>query len=154
MSESNSIKSVHISGLSNQTKIRLHEIKDYFNTEIQESKYIAAFDYIDKTLIVLFATSGRVFIISHASVIGAPAGIASARFTLMSSLTTEIINKVLKIARNKKKNHNKMAILAKSKLNTIETLISQALIDLKISYKKIKTVVKEKEKYEKNKRKY
>ena len=95
MSESNSIKSVHISGLSNQTKIRLHEIKDYFNTEIQESKYIAAFDYIDKTLI-LFATSGRVFIISHASVIGAPAGIASARFTLIFSLTTEIVNKVLK----------------------------------------------------------
>ena len=99
MSESNSIKSVHISGLSNQTKIRLHEIKDYFNSEIQErnikskklSKHIAAFDYIDKTLIVLFATSGRVFIISHASVIGAPAGIASARFTLIFSLTTEII---------------------------------------------------------------
>ena len=44
-----------------------------------------------------------------------------------------------------------MAILAKSKLNTIETLISQALIDLEISYEKFKTIVKEKEKYEKMK---
>ena len=52
-----------------QTKFRLHEInkiKDYFSSEIQErktmskklSKYIATFDYIDKTLIVLSATSG------------------------------------------------------------------------------------------------
>ena len=42
-----------------------------------------------------------------------------------------------------------MAILAKSKLNTIETLISQGLINLEISYEKFKTIVKEKEKYEK-----
>ena len=57
--------------LSDQTKFRLNEInkiKDYFNSEIQErktmskklSKYIAAFDYIDKTLIVSCATSGGI----------------------------------------------------------------------------------------------
>ena len=40
------------------------------------SKYIAAFDYIDKTLIVLSATSGRINIISFTSVIGVPAGLA------------------------------------------------------------------------------
>ena len=59
--------------LSDQTKFRLNEInkiKDYFNSEIQErkttstklSKYIAAFDYIDKTLIVLSATNGGISI--------------------------------------------------------------------------------------------
>ena len=54
------------------------------------SKYIAAFDYID-TLIVLSARSGGIGIISFTSVIGIPAGIASASFTLIFSLTTGII---------------------------------------------------------------
>ena len=79
--------------LSDQTKFRLNEInkiKDYFNSEIQErktmskklSKYFAAFDYIDKTLIVLSATSAGINIISFTSVIGTPAGIASASFDI------------------------------------------------------------------------
>ena len=40
-------------------------------------------------------------------------------------------------------------MLAKSKLNTIETLISQALIDLEISHEELTTILKEKDKYEK-----
>ena len=42
-------------------------------------------------------------------------------------------------------------MLAKSKLNSIENLISQALIDLEISHEEFKTIIKEKEKYEKMK---
>ena len=56
-------------------------------------KYIAEFDYTDKNLIVLSAASGGVSIISFASVTGAPAGIASASFTLVFSLATGIIKK-------------------------------------------------------------
>ena len=119
--------------LSDQRKFRLNEInkiKDYFNSEIQErktvskklSKYIAAFDYFDKTLIVLSATSGGISIISLTSVIGIPARLASASFTLVFSLTTAIIKKLLKLTRKKKKKHNKIIMLAKSKLNSIETL--------------------------------
>ena len=145
--------------LSDQTKFRLNEInkiKDHFNTEIQErktiskklSKYIAASDYIGKTLIVLSATSGGISIISFTSVIGIPEGIASAGFTLLFSLATGIIKKLLKVTRNKKKKHNKIVILAKSKLNSIETLMSQALIDLDISHEEFKTIVNEEEKYE------
>ena len=122
--------------LSDQTKFRLNEInkiKDYFNSEILEkkkmskrlSKYIAAFYYIDKTLIVLSATSGGVSIISFTSVIGVPAGLASASFTLVFSLTTGIIKKLLKITRKKEKKHIKIVMLAKSKLISIETLMSQ-----------------------------
>ena len=48
----------------------------------------------------------------------------------------------------KKKEHNKIVMLAKSKLNSIETLMSQALIDLDISHEEFKTTVNEKEKYE------
>ena len=114
------------------------------------SKYIAAFDYFDKTLIVLPETSGGISIISCASIIGAPVGIASASFSLILSLTTGIIKKLLKITRDKKKRHNKIFMLAKSKLNSIETLISQALqalIDLEISHKEFKTMFNEEENY-------
>ena len=108
--------------LSDQTKLRLAEvnkIKDYFNSEIQERKtmskkmikYIAAFDYFDKTLIVLSATSKGISIISLTNVIGVPAGIASASFTLISSLTTGIINKLLNITRNKKRSIIKLLCL-------------------------------------------
>ena len=110
------------------------------------SKYIAAFDYIDKTLIVLSATFGGISIISFTSVIGISAGLASASFTLAFSLTTGITKKLLKTTRKKKKKHNKIVILAKSKLNSIETLMSQVLIDLDISHEEFKTIVNEKEK--------
>ena len=163
MNECNFIETTNTcSNLSSQTKFRLdeiNEIKDYFNSEIQErnmsknlSKYIAAFDYFDKALIVLSTTSGRrISIISFESVIGVPVRIASASFTLVFSLTTGIIKKLLKITQSKKKKHNKIAMLAKSKLNSIETLISLALIDLEIIHELFKAIVNEKEKYEKMK---
>ena len=53
--------------------------------------------------------------------------------------------------RNKKKKPDKIVMLAQSKFNSIETLISQALIDLEISHEEFKTIDKEKEKYEKMK---
>ena len=90
-------------------------------------------DYIDQALIVFSATSGGVSIISFTSIVGAPVGIASASLTLCFSLTTGIVKKLLNIT-NKKKNHDKILMLAKSKLNSIETLVSQALIDMEISH--------------------
>ena len=67
------------------------------------SKYIAPFDYFDKSLIVLSATSGSISIASFATVIGAPVGIASASLSLTFSLSTELVKKLLKITRNKKR---------------------------------------------------
>ena len=135
---------INKTNLSEQTKFRLSEIigiENYFHQEINQrkscskklNKYVTAFDYIDKILIVLSATSSGVSIISFTSIIGAPVGIASASFTLIFSLTTGIIKKLLSITRNKKKKLGKILMLAKSKLNSIETLISQALIDMGIS---------------------
>ena len=46
---------------------------------------------------------------------------------------------------------DKIVMLAKSKFNSIETLISQALIDLEVSHEEFIAIVKEKEKYEKMK---
>ena len=100
---------------------------------------------------VLNATSGGVSIISFTSIVGAPVGIASASLTLFFSLTTGLTKKLLNITRKKKKKHDKILMLAKSKLNSIETLISQALIDMEISHEEFITILKEKDKYEKMK---
>ena len=106
------------------------------------SKYVAAFDYIDNILIVLSATNDGACIISSISVVGAPIGIAGATFTLIFSLTTGIIKKLLSITRNKKNKDDQIFMLAKSKLNSIETLVSQALINLEISHKDFITIFK------------
>ena len=162
MNESNSIEAIDETNLTNQTKFRLDEIskiENYFIEEINQrkscskklSKYVAVFDYIDQALIVLSATSGGVSIISFTSIIGAPVGIASASFTLIFSLTTGIVKKLLNITRNKKKKHDKILMLTKSKLNSIKTLVSQALIVLKISHEEFTAILKEKDKYEKMK---
>ena len=93
MNKSNSIEVIDRTGLSEQTKFRLDEIskiENYFYQEINQrkscskilNKYVADFDYIDKILIVLSATSGEVSIISFTSVVGAPVGIESASLTL------------------------------------------------------------------------
>ena len=113
------------------------------------SEYVAAFDYIDKVLIVLEAKSGGVSIIVFTSVVGAPVRIANASFTLILSLTTVIIKNLLSITRNKKKKHDKILMLAKSKLNSIETLISQELTDMEISHGEFIAILKEKIKYKK-----
>ena len=113
------------------------------------SKYVTVFDYIDQALIVFNATSSGVPIISFTSIVGAPVGIASEGLTLSFSLTTGIVKKLLNITRNKKKKHDKILMLAKSKLNSIETLVSQALIDMEISHEEFITILMEKGKYEK-----
>ena len=162
MNESNSIKAIDKIILSEQTKFRLSEIigtENYFYQEINQIKscskqlnrYVTVFDYIDKILVVLSTTNSGVSIISFTSVIGTPVGIVSASLTLIFSLTTGIVNKLLNITRNKKKKHDNIFMLAKSKLNIIETLIYQALIDMDISHKKLVTILNEKDKYERMK---
>ena len=64
------------------------------------------------------------------------------------SLTTGKIKKLLNITRIKKKKHDKILVLAKSKLNSIETLVSQESIDMEISHEAFFTILKEKDKYE------
>ena len=85
---------------------------------------------------VLSPTSGWVSIISFTSIIRVPVGIASASFALIFSLTTGITKKLLTITRKKNKKYDKILMLAKSKPNSIETLISQALIDYNFKWKR------------------
>ena len=126
-------------------------MKVILSKQLTKQIYVTCFDYIDKLLIVLSAASGGVSIISFTSIAGAPIGIASVSFTLIFSLTAGIVKKFSNITRNKKKKHDKNLLLAESKLNSIETLISQALIDMDIIHEEFITILKEKDKYERMK---
>ena len=64
------------------------------------SKYIAFFNYFDKSLIVLSATTGSISIASFATAIGAPVGITSASFSLAFSICIGIVKKLLKTKRS------------------------------------------------------
>ena len=140
--ECNSIesKNVDTSNLNNQ-QFRLNkisEIEDYFITEIKErklmskklSKYISFFNYFEKSLIILSVASGSISIASFATVIGIPIGIRSSK-------------KLLKATINKEKKHQKIVMLATSKLNSIESKISEALINNQISHEDFITIINE-----------
>ena len=141
------------------TKFRLDEInkmKDHLNSEIKEkkdiikkiSKYIVAFDYADKVFITLSASFGTLSIASYATVVGIPAGIGGASLTLIFTVRTGVVKTLLNITRKKKKKHNKIIALARSKLNIIENLISQALTDFEITHKEFSKIIYEKNNYE------
>ena len=153
MNKSNSIEAIDKTDLSEQTKFRLDEIskiENYFIKEINQrkscskklSKYITAFDCVNKILMVLSATTGGVSIISFTTIICVLVGIASASFTLTFSLSTGIIKKLLNYQEKKKKKHDKIPMLSKSKLNSINTLISQALIGMDISHEEFIRILK------------
>ena len=123
--------------LNDQKQFRLNKIneaKDYFVAEIKQteliskrlSKCIAYFDYFVELLIALSVTTGSISIASFATVIGAPVGMMNASFSFAFSISTGIVKKLLKTTRNEKKKRNKIAMVARSKLSSIESKISEA----------------------------
>ena len=135
-------------------KYRLDEINkiDYFDNEIKErkdiikklNKYLVSFDYLDKIFITLSGSFGTLSIASQATVIGIPAGITGASLTLIFTIGTGISKSLLKVTKKRKKKHNKIIALAKIKLNTIDTLLSSALNDSKISHEEFSNIITEK----------
>ena len=153
------LKMNNIIELTNINKYRLDEInkiKDYFNNEIKErkdiikkfNKYLVSFDYLDKIFIALSASFGTLSIVSYASIVGAPAGIAGSSLTLIFTIGTGIRKSLLTVTKKRKKKHNKIIVLAKNKLNTIDTLLSTALTDSEISHEEFTNIINEANIYE------
>ena len=139
--------------LSNEQQFRLNkisEIKYYFLAEIREreiiskniSIYITSLDYFDKSLNVVSILSGSISIVSFVTIIGVPAGIIVASCSFTFWITSGIIKRFLKTIRNKKK-HNKIVMLARSKLNSLEIQISKALMDNESSHEDFETIINE-----------
>ena len=141
--------------LTDVNKYRLDEInkiKEYFDNEIKErkdiikklNKYLVSFDYLDKIFITLSASFGTLSIASYAAVVGIPVGIAGSSFTLIFTIGTDLNKSLLQVTKKRKKEHNKIITLAKSKSNTIETLLSSVLNDSKISHEEFTNIITEK----------
>ena len=153
------LKMNNIIELTDVNKYRLDEInkiRDYFNNEIKErkdiikklNKYLVSFDYLGKIFIALSASFGMLSIASQATVIGIPDGITGASLTLIFTIGTGISKSLLKVTKKRKKKHNKIIVLAKNKLNTIDTLLSSALNDSEISHEDFTNIITEKTIYE------
>ena len=108
------LKMNNIIELTDVNKYRLdkiNKIRDYFNNEIKERKYIikkinkylVSFDYLDKMFITLSASFGTLSIASHATVIGIPAGITGASLTLIFTKGTGISKSFLKVTKKEKR---------------------------------------------------
>ena len=134
----------------------INKIRDYFNNEIKErkdimkklNKYLVSFHYLDKIFISLSASFGTLSTASYGSVVGIPTGITGASLTLVFTISTGISKSLLKVTKKRKKTHNKIIVLAKSKLSDIETLLSTALNDSKISHEEFTSIITEKNIYE------
>ena len=68
---------------------------------------------------------------------------ARASLSLTFSISTGIVKKILKTTSNKKKKHNKIVMLAGSKINSMESKISEALINNEINQEDFMTVINE-----------
>ena len=153
----------NITELTDVNKYRLDEINKiryYFNNEIKErkyvikklNKYLVSFDYLDKIFITLSASFATLSIDSYASVVGIPAGITGASLTLVFTIGTSISKSLLNLTKKRIKKHNKIIVLAKNKLNMIDTLLSSALNDSEISHEEFTNIINEANIYEKIKK--
>ena len=150
------MNNAELTDVNNYRLNQIDKIKDYFNNEINERKglikklniYIVSFDYLDKILITLSESFGMLSIASYTSIVGIPAGITGASLTLVFTVGTGISKSLLKLTKKRKEKHNKINVLAKNKLNTIDTLLSNALNDSKISHEGFTNIITEKNIYE------
>ena len=134
----------------------INKIRDYLNNEIKEridmikklNKYLVSFDYLDKIFIALSASFGTLSIASYASIVGALAGIEGSSLTLIFTKGTGISKSLLNVTKKRKKKHNKIIVLAKNKLNMIDTLLSSALNDSEISHEEFTNIINEANIYE------
>ena len=94
-------------------------------------------NYIDHWLIVISTITGFVSISAFSSLIGTPIRITNSAIELEICAITAGIKKCKSITRKKKKKHDKIVLLAKSKLNSIDVLISKALIYSVISHEEL-----------------
>ena len=92
-------------------------------------------------------------IASFATLIGVPVGLIGASCGLTFSITSGFVKKISKTIRNKKKKPNKITMLARSKLNSIESKISEALLNNKISHEDFMKILNEEKKYRELKQK-
>ena len=119
----------------------INETRYYFLEEIEQSELVSkrhkkvftTLNYIEHVLIVASTITGCISISAFPSLFGISIGITSSTIALKTFAVAAGIKKYMSIIKKKKKKHDKILLLAKSKSNSIEVLISKGLIDSVIS---------------------
>ena len=120
--------------LKNIDETRNYLIEETNRNELLSKKHkkvCTTLNYIEHFLILASTITGCVSISAFASLIN---GIYEFCSWIKICAATSEIKKYKSIIKKKKKKHDKIVLLAKSKLNSIEVLISKALIDSNISH--------------------
>ena len=123
--------------LKNIDETRNYLIEEINRNELMSKKHkkvCTTLNYIEHFLILASTITGCISISAFASLIGILIGITSSAIGLKICAITAGIKKYKSIIKKKKKKHDKTVLLAKSKLNSIGVLISNALIDSIISH--------------------
>ena len=150
------MNNIELADINNYRLNEINKTEDYFNNEINErkniikklNKYLVTLNYLDRIFITLSASFGTLSVASHATVVGIPFGIAGACLTLIFTISTSVNRSLLQLTKKRKKKHNKIMTLVKNKLNMIDTLLSTALNDCKISHEEFSNIITEKNMYE------
>ena len=100
----------------------------------KHKKVYRVLNYIYHLLIVISIITGCVSISAITSLVVIPIGIPSYAIGLKICAINAGIKKYKSIIKKKKKKHDKIVLLAKSKLNSMEVLISKTLIDSSITH--------------------
>ena len=123
--------------LKNIDETRNYLIEEINRNELMSKKHkkvCTTLNYIEHFLILASAIAGCISISAFVSLLGIPIGITSSVVGLKICAVTAGIQMYTSIVKKKKKKHDKMVLLAKTKLNSIEVLISKALIHSNISH--------------------
>ena len=132
MVEEDIIQKFRLKNIDKTRSYSLEEIKQYELMSKKHKKVCTTLNYIEHFLILASTITGCISISAFASLLGIPIGNMSSAIGLKICEIAAGIKKYESII--KKKKHDKIVLLAKSKLNSIEVLISKALIDSVIGY--------------------
>ena len=127
----------------------IDETRNYLTQEINRNELISknhkkictTLNYIEHFLTVGSTITGCFSRSAFSSLVGIPVGITSSAIGLKICAITAGIKKCKSIVKKKRKKHDKIVLLIKSKLNSIGVLISKALIDLNISHDELVLIV-------------
>ena len=135
--------------LKNIEGTRNYLIEEISQHELMSKKHINVYgvlNYIEHLLILVSTVTGCVCISAFASLVGIPIGNTSSAIALKICVITAGIKRYKSIIKEKKKKHDKIVLLAKSKFNSIEVLNSKVLTNLDTSHNEfilINNVMKE-----------
>ena len=100
----------------------------------KHKKVCTTLTYIEYFLLLASAVTRCMPVFAFAFLLGIAIGITSSAIRLKTFAVTAGIKKYKSIIKKKKKKHDEIILLPQSKLNSIEVLISKALMDSVISF--------------------